>query len=162
MNYTKLKVNLENYKIDKTQNNSLNKISENLWIFGKPGCGKTYYATHKYPNFYMKPLNRWWDGYKDQEVVIVDDLDCTNNREIGHLIKVWADNYNALGEIKMGTVNLNFKKLLVTSNYMPRALWPSDRQMQIAICRRFKFISVRGTFPNFIPFDLPNPIETNY
>lgn len=50
MNYTRLKTNLAQYKLDKSQNETIYKTTNNLWIFGYPGCGKTYYATTAYPN----------------------------------------------------------------------------------------------------------------
>ena len=159
MNYNRLKINLESYKIDKSQNQNTYKISKNLWIYGKPGCGKTYYATHLYEKFYMKSQTKWWDGYNDEEVVILDDYD---DPSLGHYIKIWADNYSCKGEIKNGTVHLNFKVFIITSNYMPRSLWPQDKPTQYAICRRFNFISVSGEFPNFIKVDLPNPIEAPF
>lgn len=158
-NYNRLKINLESYRLDNTQNSNTLKTNENLWIYGPPGCGKTFYATHLHNNYYMKPQNKWWDGYNGEEVVIVDDLD---DKSMSHYIKIWADNYNHKGEIKNGVISLNFKKLIITSNYMPKGLWPNDLAIQYALYRRFKFISVHGTFPNFTPMDIPNPIIYPY
>ena len=156
MNYNRIKSNLHSYNLDKTQNSNPYKTKENLWIYGPPGSGKTYYATHLHENYYMKPQNKWWDGYKGEEVVIVDDFD---QACMSHYLKIWADNYVSLGEIKNNTVPLTFKKLIVTSNYMPMALWPHDEAVQFAICRRFNFISIHGQFPNFRAIKIPNPIE---
>ena len=159
MNYNRLKINLEAYNLDKKENLNIMKTNENLWIFGHPGTGKTYYATHLYPKFYMKQQNKWWDGYKGEEVVILDDLD---DASMSHYIKIWADNYNTTGEIKNGTIQLNFKVFIITSNYMPRNLWKNDKQVQYAICRRFNFITVMGQYPNFKRVPLPNPITNPF
>ncbi len=159
MNYTKIKTNLANFNLDKSNNESIYKTINNLWIWGKPGCGKTYYATSKYPNHYLKLQNKWWDGYKGEEVVILDDL---NDKSLGYYIKIWSDNYKCKGEIKNGTIPLNFKIFIVTSNYMPRYIWRDDPILQLAIARRFKFITVRGNFPFYEPVDLINPAEASF
>ena len=159
MNYQRMKINLAAYNLDKAQNSNPFKTSENLWIYGNPGSGKTYYATHLYKNYFLKNQTQWWDGYRGEEVIILDDYD---KPIMGHYVKIWADNYNSVGEIKNGSIALNFKVFIVTSNYMPRTLWPNDLPMQYAICRRFRFISVTGNYPDFKPIKLPNPIESEF
>ena len=159
MNYNRLRINLEAFNLDKKQDNNTVKKKENLWIYGPPGCGKTFYATHLYTNYFLKSQNIWWDGYKGEDVVIIDDFD---NRSLSHYLKIWADNYVTQGEIKNGTIYLNFTKLIITSNYMPMGLWPNDKSLQFALYRRFKFISVHGQYPNFSPIDIPNPIQNNF
>ena len=159
MNYNRLKVNLEAYKLDKSQNTSIFKTNNNLWICSPPGTGKTYYATHLYPSFFLKPQNKWWDGYRGEPVVILDDFD---DAKMSHYIKIWSDNYNSIGEIKNGTVTLKFNTFIITSNYMPINYWPNDLELRMAIYRRFNFISVGGTFPNFYKIPMPNPSETDY
>lgn len=46
-----------------------------VWIFGKPGAGKTLLATSKWPHAYFKSnaTGKWWPGYDGQEAVIIDD-----------------------------------------------------------------------------------------
>ena len=43
------------------------------WIYGKPGIGKSYAVRSLYPNLYVKSSTKWWDGYTNQDVVLVDD-----------------------------------------------------------------------------------------
>ena len=159
MNYNRIKLNLESFNLDKHENKNILKTTENLWIYGPPGSGKTYFVTHSYNNFYMKQQNKWWDGYKGQNVVILDDLD---EPSMSHYLKIWADNYNSIGEIKNGTINLNFEIFIITSNYMPKVLWPNDKSLQYAICRRFNFFSIIGHYPNYKKVPLPNPIQNNF
>ena len=159
MNYNKIKINLAQYNLDKSENENIEKTCNNLWIWGKPGCGKTYYATHTYPNYYFKLQNKWWDGYNQEECVILDDF---SDKKLGYYIKIWADNYKRDGEIKNGTIPLKFKTFIITSNYMPRAIWPEDPILQLAIARRFNFITVRGNFPNYYPVTLLNPSEQTF
>lgn len=66
----------------------------------------------------MKMISKWWDGYKDQEIVLIDDFELDSLTYMGHYLKLWADPFGKLsGEIKGATVNLNYKVLYVTSNY---------------------------------------------
>ena len=159
MNYKNIKTNLAQFNLDKSENDTIEKICNNLWIWGPPGCGKTYYAIKNYPNYYLKLQNKWWDGYKGEKCVILDDL---SDKSMGYYIKIWADNYKCKGEIKNGTIPLEFDTFIVTSNYMPRRIWKDDPILILAICRRFKFVTVRGTYPNFQLIDLPNPTEANF
>lgn len=44
-----------------------------IWIVGKSGVGKSWYAKSFMP--YMKAQNKWWDGYEGQSEVLIDDFD---------------------------------------------------------------------------------------
>uniref|UniRef100_UPI00404803C4 hypothetical protein n=1 Tax=Yoonia sp. TaxID=2212373 RepID=UPI00404803C4 len=55
-----------------------------IWIYGLPGTGKTHSVQLSFPDLYIKAQNKWWDGYCNEEVVLLDDLD-TNT--LGHHLK---------------------------------------------------------------------------
>ena len=146
LNLKKLKNNLALYHMDSKGLSNSYKTTNNIWIYGKPGIGKTYYATTHFRPFYWKNLTKWWDGYNGEINVLIDDLD-TKSKEIAHYLKIWADNYGFIGEVKMGTIPINFERLIVTSNFLPDELF--DSVIASAITRRFNFYTITGKFPNF-------------
>lgn len=62
-----------------------------LWLFGKPGSGKTRWATTEYKQAYKKLANKWWDGYMGQEAVLLDDLGREVGKTLTDKMKLWAD-----------------------------------------------------------------------
>lgn len=109
-----------------------------IWIYGPPGTGKTHAARHFDPDAYMKPQNKWWDGYTGQQTVILDDLDTP---VLCHYLKIWSDKWSCTGETKGGTVQLSHRLFVVTSNFSIEELFVNESEsMRDAIARRFKVI----------------------
>lgn len=108
-----------------------------LWIYGPPGTGKSHCARSIGPNAYLKSQSKWFDGYNNQRIIILDDMD-TN--VLGHHLKIWSDKYACTGETKGGTIHLQHHLFIVTSNYAPSHLWIEDPPMLSAIERRFKIV----------------------
>ena len=46
--------------------------------------------------------------------------------KLGYLLKLWADSYSLQGEVKGGTIPLNYKRLIVTSNYSIEHIFGAD------------------------------------
>jgi len=42
------------------------------------------------------------------------------------LLKLWADSYSLTGEIKGGTIPLNYERLIITSNYTIEDIFGAD------------------------------------
>lgn len=120
-----------------------------IWLFGKAGAGKSYYARHHWTEpYFIKPQSKWWCNYRGEPTVILDDLD-KGGACLSHYIKIWADQYATKGEIKGASVSLNYQRFIVTSQYLPRDLWTGDEPLLEAIHRRFTFLEVkdRDTIP---------------
>lgn len=136
-----------------------------LWIYGPPGTGKSHWAREEYPTSYIKPQNKWFDGYNNQESILLDDLD-KNGACLSHYLKIWCDRYPCYGEIKGATIALQHDVFIITSNYLPEQLWPQseDAEMVKAISRRFRFVvfyKYRSYLAGIDPGKIPiyNPYE---
>lgn len=125
---------------------NLNKVPPKIiprvcfWIYGKPRIGKSYLVRDGFDP-YEKSLNKWWDGYNGQDIVLIDDLD-EKGKCLDHYIKIWADNYRFLGEVKCGTMYPSYRCLIVTSNYYPKQIWMEDAILSEAITSRFEMIEM--------------------
>lgn len=108
-----------------------------LWIWGSPGTGKSHAARSIDECAYFKAQNKWWDGYDGEETVILDDLD---SPVLSHHLKIWSDKYSCTGETKGGTVQLQHKLFIVTSNFSIERLFSDDIVLIAALYRRFQVI----------------------
>ena len=109
---------------------------ENLWLWGRPGTGKTRYAWETFPDLYIKPINKWWDGYHNQETVLLDDWDSKHEVLVSYL-KIWADRYPFRAECKGSSLMARPKRIVVTSNYSIDQCFTNQEDID-AIKRRFK------------------------
>lgn len=120
-----------------------------VWLRGSPGSGKSYVSRHQFGlNFYLKAQSKWWDNYRQEPTVILEDLD-HGGACLGHYLKIWLDRYAFKGEIKGGTVSINCSRFIITSNYEPEDLWPTDLVLCEAIRRRVRLGKTIGIYPDF-------------
>lgn len=141
--YTKIKRNLESYWADSSSKNFKSKRLS-FWIVGPPGIGKSYSVRNSFKDVYIKESNKWWDGYINQKVVLIDDFDSFS---LSHYLKIWADNYKFLGEIKGGVVECIYNVLFITSNYYIEEIFNGQALIQ-ALKRRFNVIETKKYLNN--------------
>lgn len=124
----------------------------NEWWYGPPGVGKSrpWRAINPYP----KSSNKWWGGYDNEEIVLLEDLD-TDHKVLGHYLKIWADRYPFIADIKGSHLYINPPRIVVTSNYHPTEIGFHDRVTE-AIMSRFKVVRVTKEKPPDPPEKLPS------
>jgi len=96
------------------------------WLVGKSGSGKSRYVREKYPDCYLKMINKWFDGYMGEDVMLIEDVDKDHAKWLCYFLKIWSDRYKFRAEVKGGSILIPpFKHVYVTSNWTP-----SDRDWE--------------------------------
>ena len=98
---------------------------ELIIYWGKTGTGKTRRVFQECSSrdlrLYVKPANKWWDGYAGQEAVLIDDFNGVGAKDldITEYLRLfsWAP---ITGEVKGATVNVCALVFYVTSNIDPQ------------------------------------------
>lgn len=117
------------------------------WLYGDTETGKSRTARAENPDAYLKKAHKWWDNYKGQDSVIIEDFD-KQHAYLGYDLKIWGDRYAFPAEIKGGAINLRPKKIVVTSNYHPEEIWATDPKTLEPILRRYKIRHFIGALNN--------------
>lgn len=111
---------------------------DNYWIYGETGVGKSFGARQQYgESLYDKAVNKWWDNYRGEDTVLIDDVD-TNHKFLGFFLKRWGDHYPFPAEYKGGSRVIRPVRIVVTSNYHPQDIF-DDTDVQ-PILRRFRVV----------------------
>lgn len=120
-----------------------NSAMTNEWIWGPTGCGKSSSVRSRYEesNLYNKPLNKWWDDYSGEPIVLLEDVDPTHEKWIGYFLKIWSDHYKFRGEFKGGSMMIRPKTIIVTSQYAIDQIF-NDQETILALQRRFEQVKM--------------------
>lgn len=126
------------------------------WLWGGTGVGKTKRATEINPSFYMKDGTQWWDGYEQQNTIIVDDFD--GKWPFRDLLR-FLDGYPYQGQYKGGYVKINSPNIVITCEYHPSHFWKDTELKQVL--RRLSditFLTVpEESVPEVVGNTMPQP-----
>jgi len=99
-----------------------------VWLWGLTGTGKTRTAVEGAASFYMKDGTKWWDGYEQQERIVIDDFDgAWPFRDLLRLL----DRYPYQGQYKGGYVKINSSMIYITCEFPPSHWWDGSKLAQI-------------------------------
>ena len=105
------------------------------WLYGPTGVGKTRTAVESSQSFYIKDETKWWDGYDQQETIIIDDFD--GKWPFRNFLRL-LDRYPYQGEVKGGTVKINSPRIVITCEFHPTQFWSGNEFRQVY--RRLKAV----------------------
>lgn len=114
------------YLLDEKASNRDPAVMKVIVYYGDTGCGKTWEAVHSVgsEDYYIaicpsiKNQKLWFDGYRGQSTLILDDFDSTYCSEA--FLKRILDHYKMQCEIKGGHVWATWNTVIITSNFAPR------------------------------------------
>lgn len=100
------------------------------WFWGQTGTGKTKSAYELTTSMFAKPTeNKWWDGYEQQEGILLDDLR-KDNFSLSFLLRL-LDRHPMRVEIKGGSVQINSKYIIITSDEAPHHWYQGNDLAQL-------------------------------
>lgn len=111
------------------------------WLYGETGTGKSRWVHETFPGAFWKlPDCKWFDGYNNQETVVLDDYRPTKDLSFQMLLRL-VDRYPMLVETKGGHINFSPKRLIITtpqniSETFRHLEWIGEENLQ-QIHRRF-------------------------
>lgn len=113
-----------------------------IWIHGEFGTGKSRWFRDNIPQekLYPKLCNKWWDGYRGQPIVVMDDIDITHEC-LAQQLKIWSDRYGCILETKGGAETSRYDWFVVTSQFRIEDIFKQE-ETQGALKRRFIEIEV--------------------
>lgn len=104
------------YKLLQTVPRSLTEAPTVIVIWGPTGTGKSRYCLDKHDGAYWKQRSNWWDGYNNQQTVILDEFYGWIPYDL--LLRL-CDRYPLLLETKGGQVHCLSDTIILTSNTLP-------------------------------------------
>lgn len=106
--------------------------------YGPTGTGKTHRAWREAmitgDPYIKNPNTKWWDGYRGQQNVIIDEF--AGRIDISYLL-TWLDRYPLICEIKGYSMPLEAIRFWITSNLHPTEWYPEAKPNHLdALLRR--------------------------
>nr|QRI44140.1 MAG: replication-associated protein [Cressdnaviricota sp.] len=117
-------------------------------FWGVTGSGKSHRAHDEAGDdvYYKSSTTKWWDGYKGEKNVIIDEY--RGQISIEHLLR-WFDKYPCYVEEKGGQLPLLATNFWVCSNLSPDDWYPqADEMVKAALRRRLRVTHFSLPFRN--------------
>lgn len=114
-----------------------------IWIYGETGVGKTRHVfdNHSIDEIWISNKNlQWWDGYENQNVVLIDDFRkdfCTFHE----LLRI-LDRYPYMVAVKGGFKQLNSEFIYITSPFSPAETYETREDTQQLLRRITKILKL--------------------
>lgn len=118
-----------------------------ILIYGLPGVGKSRFIYENHPSAYWKqPDSNWFDGYDGTSDVVFDDY--YGWLPLSSLLRL-LDRYPLAVQTKGGSINFAPKKLLISSNTLPRdwyaKVFEKQPQYHRALVRRIDALVIANS-----------------
>lgn len=152
--------------LEKIQSVALRKqwrqwMTEGHWYFGPTAIGKTYEAFKGFTpdTHYVLNLqdNGWWDGYKGQETVIINEF--RGQIQYSELLDLIDEKAKTVKQRNRESVPFLAKKVIITSPLLPTEIYKnilSDDDKFDQIVRRIKYWTKDIQNEPWIEYDLVN------
>lgn len=113
-----------------------------VWLYGGAGVGKTTLC-QKWNHYLKDPRHKWFDGYQQENVCVVDDFAPFHIAQTD-ILKQLGHQFPFQGETKGGHIWLRPFVTVITSQYLPDVVWAKDDESLAAISRRYHVFQLPG------------------
>lgn len=98
-------------------------------------------AGDTFPLPYQRSGGTWWDGYRGQRTLLLDDFD-PSKMPLLQLLRV-LDSFTFVGEVKGSVVTADWTEVIITNNIHPDRWYPTEGpERMAALLRRLKVVYV--------------------
>ena len=130
------------------------------WIYGPTRTGKSTLARRlanalspEGESPYIKALNKWWNGYKMNKVVVIEEVNPDICKIMASYFKIWLDMWPFPAEVKGGSFDngIRPKYIFITSNYAIEDCFTGpDLEPMLARCTQIH----KNTLESFSTFNI--------
>lgn len=106
-----------------------------VWLWGTTGSGKTKKATSSSDNYYIWNGTKWWNGYTQQNTVILDDYSWDKSEQAFRYLLRLLDGYSIQVETKGGMVYFNSPVIYITCEFPPHDIFPKGNTLNQVLRR---------------------------
>lgn len=123
------------------------EMTKGVWLWGPTGVGKSHTAFEGYSpetHYNWPPDNGWWDGYQQQDIVVINEFRVGRMSfdELLQLVDKWPHSVKRRGRMPLPFVS---KKVIITSSMSPSDVFGDQSKDKIEqLLERFEVILIAG------------------